>query len=277
MSQTLEETVMDSQQANAASRAAWEANAAHWDDYMGAEGNDFVNVLIWPAVQPLLNVKPGQRILDAACGNGMYARKLGARGADVVAFDFSHPLIERARAYPHGDQGAIAYHVLDATDEGMLRALGEGTFDAVSCQMALMDMPEIAPLMRAAYALLKPGGCFVFSLVHPAFFQTNAIRFAEMVEREGELVTVYGMKITQYMTPYTAWGSAIPGQPEVQPYFDRPLHVTLGAGFAAGFVLDALEERAFPPLHPQGNPTRPLSWGANFSDIPLVLVARLRR
>ena len=268
---------MNSQDANAASLAAWDANAAYWDDYMGAEGNDFVNVLIWPVVQRLLDVQPGQRILDAACGNGMYARKLAARGADVVGFDFSPTLIERARAYPAGDEGAIAYHVLDATDEAALRALGEGTFDAVSCQMAFMDMPEIAPLMRAAYALLKPGGCFVFSLVHPAFNQTNATRFAEMVDRDGDLVTVFGMKITQYMTPYIAWGGAIPGQPEQQPYFDRPLQTTLGAGFAAGFVVDALEERAFPPDHAVGNPTRPLSWGANFSEIPLVLIARLRR
>ena len=42
-------------------------------------------------------------------------------------------------------------------------------------------------------------------------------------------------------------------------------------------TLDALEERAFPPDHPAGNPARPLSWGANFSEIPLVLIARLRR
>ena len=268
---------MNSQEANAASQAAWDANAAYWDEYMGAEGNDFVNVLIWPVVQRLLDVQPGQRVLDAACGNGMYARKLAVLGAEVVGFDFSPTLIDRARAYPPGDDGAIAYHALDATDEAALRALGDGTFDAVSCQMALMDMPEIAPLMRAAYALLKPGGCFVFSLVHPAFNQTNATRFAEMVDRDGDLVTVFGMKITQYMTPYIAWGAAIPGQPEAQPYFDRPLQATLGAGFAAGFVVDALEERAFPPDHPAGNPARPLSWGANFSEIPLVLIARLRR
>ncbi|MEZ4555133.1 MAG: hypothetical protein R2854_01540 [Caldilineaceae bacterium] len=59
---------------HAASQAAWDANAAYWDEYMGAEGNDFVNVLIWPVVQRLLDVQPGQRVLDAACGNGMYAR-----------------------------------------------------------------------------------------------------------------------------------------------------------------------------------------------------------
>jgi hypothetical protein len=48
----------------------------------------------------------------------------------------------------------------------------------------------------------------------------------------------------------------------------------LGAGFQVGFVLDGLEERAFPPDHPSGR--SPLSWGGNFSEIPPVLVARMR-
>jgi len=40
-------------------------------------------------------------------------------------------------------------------------------------------------------------------------------------------------------------------------------------------VIDALEERAFPPDHPPGG--HPLGWGPNFSEIPPVLVARARR
>ena len=42
-------------------------------------------------------MQPGERVLDAACGNGLYARKLAALGADVVAFDFSEQLIALAR------------------------------------------------------------------------------------------------------------------------------------------------------------------------------------
>jgi hypothetical protein len=38
-------------------------------------------------------------------------------------------------------------------------------------------------------------------------------------------------------------------------------------------VLDGFEERAFPEGHPQ---TNPLAWGGNFSEIPAVLVARMR-
>jgi hypothetical protein len=76
------------------------------------------------------------------------------------------------------------------------------------------------------------------------------------------------------MTPTVAPGEAIVGQPKLQLYFHRPLQALFGAGFAAGFVLDALEERAFPPDHPTGR--NPLSWSGKFSEIPPVLVARMR-
>ena len=44
-------------------------------------------------------------------------------------------------------------------------------------------------------------------------------------------------------------------------------------GFENGFVLDGFEERAFPP---EKTASEPLSWGGQFSEIPPVLVARMR-
>ncbi len=38
---------------------AWEANAQFRDARMGDEGNDFANVLCWPAVRTLLDPQPG--------------------------------------------------------------------------------------------------------------------------------------------------------------------------------------------------------------------------
>jgi hypothetical protein len=40
-------------------------------------------------------------------------------------------------------------------------------------------------------------------------------------------------------------------------------------------VLDGLEEAAFPPGYATG--TFPLSWSGHYSEIPPVLVARIRR
>ncbi len=64
---------------NAEARRAWQANAAFWDERMG-EGNDFVNLLVWPAAEPLLALRPGERVLDVACGNGLTSRRMAAAG-----------------------------------------------------------------------------------------------------------------------------------------------------------------------------------------------------
>jgi len=105
---------------NQISREAWDANAEHWDSRMGDEGNDFFNVLCWPVLASLLDVQPGQHILDIACGNGLTSRRLAALGANVTAFDFSANLIEKANARSNNYQSLITYHVLDATDEQAL-------------------------------------------------------------------------------------------------------------------------------------------------------------
>jgi 2-polyprenyl-3-methyl-5-hydroxy-6-metoxy-1,4-benzoquinol methylase len=266
-------TTEDLQRANEETREAWNQNAAFWNERMG-EGNDFVEVLIWPATERLLELRAGERVLDIACGNGLTSRRLAAMGAEVVAVDFAEEMIAHAieRTTEHTDR--IGYRVLDATDEAALLALGEGQFDAALCNMALFDMAEIEPLMRALARLLRSGGRFVFSVLHPCFNSPHMALVAEEADRAGDLVTTYSVKVFNYITPTVTHGAAMRNQPRPQLIFHRPLQVLLGVGFEAGFVLDALEERAFPPDHPS---TRDyLSWGANFSEIPPVLVARMR-
>jgi hypothetical protein len=99
------------------------------------------------------------------------------------------------------------------------------------------------------------------------------MHIVEEMDDEGEIKTLYSVKVSRYMTPYQARGLAIRGQPQAQIYFERPLQYYLNLGFQNGFVLDGFEECAFPPDHPHSNP---LGWGGKFSEIPPVLVARLR-
>lgn len=266
---------MSFENANNETRRAWDANASFWDDRMGEEGNDFVKMLQWPALERLLPLGPGNHLLDIACGNGLMARRMARSGATVVAADFAPQMIEQARQRTRPSDGDIDYQIVDATDETALRALGEGQFDGALANMALFDMAEIDPLFRALMHLLKPGGVFVFTLMHPCFNNPYALHTAEVEDREGEIVTTFAMRIIRYLTPFQRRGLAIKGQPEPHIYFHRPLHDVLGRGLAAGFVIDGLEERAFPPSHQSDRPT--LSWNGNFSEFPPVMVVRMRK
>jgi SAM-dependent methyltransferase len=259
--------------ANEETRQAWDANAAYWDKKMG-EGNDFVNLLEWPAMLRLLDPQRGQHMLDIATGNGLTARRLAGLGVQVSAFDFSEELIKFAQGRTVAGS-PIAYYVLDATDESNLleRLAAAAPFDAALCNMALFDMADIEPLFHALTKLLKPGGGFIFSLTHPAFNNTSSVHVAEETDVEGQIRLVYYIKVSQYMTPLQQHGAALRNQPKPQLYFERPLQYYLNLGFRNGFVLDGFEECAFPPGQQQSNP---LSWGGNFSEIPPVLVARLR-
>src|SRR5439155_19732250 len=185
--------------------------------------------------------------------------------AEVIASDFSEQMITMAKNRPVIDLNRIQYLVVDATNYDALLELGEGTFDAALCNMALFDMAEIEPLMRALSKLIRPGGRFVFSVIHPCFNNPHMTHISEMEERNGEFITNYSVKIYGYMSSTMKLGIGIRGQPAAHPYFHRPLSKLLGAGFEAGLLLDALEERAFPPDHPSGN--NPLSWGGNYSEI----------
>jgi 2-polyprenyl-3-methyl-5-hydroxy-6-metoxy-1,4-benzoquinol methylase len=252
-------------------RAAWETNAQWWDATY-KEGNDFHLRLVAPATERLLDVRAEETILDVACGNGVFSRRMARLGATVVGFDFSASFIEcaRKRTVEHADR--IEYHVLDATDRDAMLALGEGRFDAAVCTMAIMDMSDIDPLAEVLPRLLVPRGRFVFSILHPCFNNPSTRMVAEYEDKEGDLRTVRTVKVERYMTTLSAKGIGIVGQPVPQTYFHRPLHALLEPFFTNGLVLDGLEETAFTdPSNARG----PLSWD-HYSEIPPVLVVRLR-
>jgi SAM-dependent methyltransferase len=223
-------------------------------------------------MERLLAIAPGEEVLEIACGNGQFARRLAGLGARVLATDFSPGMLAHARARSQEFEGRVEYRHLDATDRPALLDLGSHRFAAVACTMALMDMAEIAPLASVLGRLLAKDGRFVFSVTHPCFNGTGIRRVVEEEDAEGTLVEKAGVYVYRYATPTTIKGLAMIGQPSPQYYFDRPLGELLRPFFDAGMVMDALEEPRFPPELP---PNRAMSWIA-FPEIPSVLVGRLR-
>jgi SAM-dependent methyltransferase len=253
---------------NDASRESWNANAAFWDERMG-EGNDFQLKLLAPALEQLLDIRPGMRVLDAACGNGNFSRRMVELGASVVAFDGAPAMIERARAKP----GAITYHVIDAADRDALRSLG-GPYDALVCNMALMDIADIEPLIDVSRELLAPGAPFVFSVQHPCFNSAYSSVVLENSTNPGSGLweATVSLRLSGYKDSKTSYGEAMSGQPALQLYFHRPIEELFGVFFRAGYALDGLLE---PVFELEERTSVKADW-ASLPGIPPVLVARMR-
>jgi 2-polyprenyl-3-methyl-5-hydroxy-6-metoxy-1,4-benzoquinol methylase len=251
----------------------WNRIAGWWDDQIG-EGNDFQRELIMPATDRLLAIKPGETVLDIACGNGNYSRRLARQGARVVACDVSENFIQRARSRDNPGNEPIEYHRVDATDEGQLLSLGYGCrqFDAAVCSMAMMDLATIAPLLRAVRELLTPAGRFVFSISHPCFNNVSSIMTAELTNNQGQLTQTYGVSVSRYLEPVIERDTGIVNQPELHYTFHRPLSMLLNECFDARFVVDGFEEPAY---RPPGNGNS-FSWKRR-PQLPPAVVTRLRK
>ncbi|MQA91973.1 MAG: methyltransferase domain-containing protein [Gemmatimonas sp.] len=249
-------------------RDAWDAIASFWHDRMG-EGNDFVDLLIWPIVRRLLPPLEGLRVIDIGCGNGLFSRKLAAEGARVYAFDYSTNMIDHARAATR--EHAIEYDVLDAVDPDDLAQLPTDRFDAALCTMVLMDMRNVEPLMSVLPRILARGASFVFATAHPCFNSPHAR--LENFGRDGE-GSPTSVRVEAYRTPSRSRDMAMTGQPVRTLFFHRSISDLLRPAFAAGFVLDALEEPSFSPDHRGG---RASSWGGRFHEFPPVLAGRFRK
>ncbi len=249
----------------------WNQNASFWDDYMG-EGNDFHKLLVSPAAERLLKLQPEEHVLEIACGNGAFARRMAQLGAYVVATNFSEQFIERAKVRSTEYADRLEYRVVDATNMEQLLALGQHHFDAIVCNMGIMDMSTIEPLITAISKLLKPNsGRFVFSIMHPCF-NSNSTLTLEEEHRDGQIVETYAVKVSTYLHMQPQKGLGIVGQPVPHYYFHRPLHVLFGTAFNTGLVMDGLEEPAFDA---SSKSKGTLSW-ANFREIPPVLTVRMR-
>lgn len=261
---------------NNQTREAWNATAQVWDEKMGDEGNDFHRYLVRPAIEKLLDLKQGQRILDIGCGNGLTTRRLASLGAKVTGIDFASEMINNARKrtnFNQKNQELIEYQILDATDETALLKLGENSFDAAVSAMALMDMAEIEPLFKTLTKLIHPGGCFIFAVMHPCFNSMHTSLGGELIENESEFYTEYFIKVKSYLKPTQTRGLALENQPQPHIYFHRPLHLLLNTAFKFGFVLDGLEEPAF--TEEIAARSNGINW-SRFNEIPPVIVARLR-
>lgn len=114
-----------------------------------------------PSVIELCGEVAGLSVLDAGCGPGFYAEALVKRGATVVAFDASAPMVELAR---HRVGSAVDVRQLTL---GEPLPFDDGSFDLIVCALVIHYVADRRAALSEFHRLVRDEGAVVVSTQHP--------------------------------------------------------------------------------------------------------------
>ena len=116
---------------------------------------------------PRLALAPGQDLLDATCGPGLYAVAFARRGVAVTGVDFGPAAVRHARALAEKEAVAGLCHFIQ--DDVRAVDFGQNRFDAALFlygQLAVFPPVEAERLLAAVAAALRPGGRLAVELLN---------------------------------------------------------------------------------------------------------------
>ena len=215
-------------------------------------------------VMELLGDVSELRVCDLACGEGHFSRLLANAGARVTGIDLSADLLARARSR---SEGLDINFVLD--DAQVLKSVGDSSFDAVACNMALMDMPNLESTYRSVCRVLVPRGLFICSFLHPCFESPYSLKTGGQIEFDCE-GNFKALRVMRY-TEEGKWFSGGSGMRGTLGSIHRKLSTYVNTLITSGYEICSLHE---PTLPRQEYQELAAQWAA---EVPRALIVKARK
>jgi SAM-dependent methyltransferase len=175
----------------------------------------------------------GCKVLALAAGGGQQGPLMAAAGAEVTVFDNSPRQLSR-------DQEVAAREGLTLKtvegDMADLSVFADGSFDFILHPCSNVFVPDVNPVWREAFRVLKRGGTMLSGISNPVLFTMD-------IEKEKE-----GVAQMRYSIPYSDLSSLTAAErsrflPEGEPLaFGHSLDDQIGGQLRAGFILTGFYE-----------------------------------
>jgi ubiquinone/menaquinone biosynthesis C-methylase UbiE len=118
------------------------------------------------------NVRPGERVLDVACGNGNASLVAARRCADVAGLDYVPALIESARARAAVEGSIVDFRVADA----QALPFDDAAFDVVLSAFGVMFAVNQEQAASELLRVCRPGGRIALASWMPEGFGGDVFR-----------------------------------------------------------------------------------------------------
>lgn len=129
-----------------------------------------------------LGIRPGDTVVDLACGTGDLCRELAAQGARPIGVDLSFGMLAAARTSAPLVQG-----------DALGLPLPDGSVDGITCGFALRNFASLPPFFAELARVVRPGGRIALLEVaeppNPLLRFGHGIYFGKVVPLVGGLLS----------------------------------------------------------------------------------------
>lgn len=264
---------------------SWGNEAEWYDDYL-ADSDSYQRQIIMPNIVRIIDPAPGKKVLDVACGQGLFSESMMDKGANVVGVDISQELITLAKNKFKNKVLKGDSFIVSPADKMISAGVPEKSCDSAMCILASQNIKEFDVVIKETSKILKPKGKFVIVLNHPCFRvpkQSDWHFDAEGGGPEGDpSYTIlngkktgrYGRVVYSYMSEGIIKIDMHPGEQDRRKKsyttsFHRPMQIYSKWLANAGFCILRIEEWT---SHKKSNPgTREMADKRSKKEIPLFM------
>lgn len=172
------------------------------------------------------------RVLCLASGGGQQGPMLAAAGADVTVFDNSPRQLAQDRAVAEREGLALLTELGDMRD---LSRFDDASFDLVFHPVSNLFCPEVRPVWRECFRVLRAGGTLLAGFMNPDLFI-----FDRAAEERGELVVRHALPYSDLTHLSDDERAAFGAQEPVE--YSHTMTEQIGGQLEAGFVITGFRE-----------------------------------
>jgi SAM-dependent methyltransferase len=176
----------------------------------------------------------GADVLCLASGGGQQGPTLAAAGARVTVLDNSPRQLGQDEFVAARDGLALTTVLGDMRD---LSAFPDHNFDLIFHPVSNLFVPELAPMWRECFRVLRPGGTLLAGFLNPDLY----IFDAEALDGRGEFVVRHALPYSD-LTHLSAAERERAFGPDAAIEYSHTLTAQLGGQLAAGFVITGFAE-----------------------------------
>ncbi len=211
---------------------SWQKVSKWYGGIVGEKGHYFHQSVIIPKALKLLDLKKESKLLDIACGQGVFARSIDPQ-IEYLGVDKANRLIEEAKRRDRNSKHE--YVVADATKNIPVRDV----FDRAVIILALQNIKEPEKAIEQAAQRLSKGAKLLIVLNHPSFRIPRQSSWEDDKQQKLQY-----RRVNRYMSPLEIPINAHPGE-ENSPVtwsYHRPLEDYSKMLFECGFYIEKIEE-----------------------------------